>query len=400
MTAAVRIEASEWGELRYVTLARLMGLADADHALIKAARIRAWQTEHYTPEAPTYVVDPDIVESALGAGGAAALVRARLAAEHPDGLHILDSEGRVEWLWQRRQASAKGGEATARKARAGSKPAPAPQVSRSASFGDPRDNDRPAGPGHSQPEPGPVPGPKPSPLTLLPEEEDLSLSSAIPPSLSPAQQPATPAPDVLAMSPPAPVREDLARTQPTATPATRSPAPKLDKIVQPAPGEPSLDQLWTELEQARMRAAAARGVAIQLLVAHDVGRHDLAELLAEASRVGKRGELVAQIRHAIAAAEAESRVAPEPGKPDRLQWFTGAIFAPRNFRRLVAAPLPKRAGPLSAASAHDPAPPPKEVPAGERAGPEQFREARALLAHLTSNDDETPNPKPRKAKTA
>lgn len=181
MTAPVRIEASDWGELKYATLARLMGFADADHALVKVARIRAWQTEHYTPEAPTYVVDPDIVESALGTGGAAALVRAKLAEEHPDGLHILESEGRIEWLWQRRQASAKGGEATARKARAASKPAPAPQPSRPASVGEPPDNIRPSGPGPGQPEPEPGPGPKPSLLILLPEEE-LSPPRAIPPT--------------------------------------------------------------------------------------------------------------------------------------------------------------------------------------------------------------------------
>lgn len=209
------------------------------------------------------------------------------------------------------------------------------------------------------------------------QDQDRETSRAIPPTAVPVPEP-TPVP---AMSPPAPAREDIARTQPIADPATRP--------------EPTLDQLWTELEQARLRAAAVRGVAIQLLVAHDVGRHDLAEALVEAARVGRRPELVAQIRHAIGAAEAESRVAPEPGKPDRLQWFTGAIFSPRNFRRLVAAPLPKsRAGPRSAP--RDP-PPPREVPVGERAGPEHFAESRALLAALTSNPDDTPtDEKPRR----
>lgn len=142
-----------------------------------------------------------------------------------------------------------------------------------------------------------------------------------------------------AIPPSEPFRSEPSAPRSERPAARREPAP----IVQLPPGEPSLDQLWTELEQAREGAASARGVAIQLLVAHDVGRHDLAEMLAEAGRVGKRAELVAQVRHAIAAAEAESRVAPEPGKPDRLQWFTGAIFSPRNFRRLVAAPLKRSA---------------------------------------------------------
>lgn len=194
--------------------------------------------------------------------------------------------------------------------------------------------------------------------------------------MGPAGEPERIEPRVPAVSPPAPAREDIARTLPAR--------------------EPSLDQLWTELEQARERAAAARGVAIQLLVAHDTGRHDLAEALAEASRVGKRAELVAQVRHAIAAAEVESRVAPEAGKPDPLRWFTGAIFRPNNFRRLAATPLPKRAA--ARPVRRDP-PAPKDLPAEARAGPEQFREARALLASLTSNDDDTPDDTERKAAT-
>jgi hypothetical protein len=115
MTAPVRIDAAAWGDLRFATLARLCGLADAEHALIKCARIWSWQTEHYTPDQPTYVIDPEIVESVLGDGGAAAMVRARLAEEGPDGLRIRGAEGRIEWLWKSRNNSARGGEATKRK---------------------------------------------------------------------------------------------------------------------------------------------------------------------------------------------------------------------------------------------------------------------------------------------
>lgn len=115
MTAPVRIDAAAWGDLRFATLARLCGFADAEHALIKCAKIWAWQTEHYTDELPTYVVDPDIVESALGPGGAGHMVRARLADSGPDGLRIRGSEGRIEWLSKKRRASKCGGEATRRK---------------------------------------------------------------------------------------------------------------------------------------------------------------------------------------------------------------------------------------------------------------------------------------------
>lgn len=212
----------------------------------------------------------------------------------------------------------------------------------------------------------------------FPSRSELTLPGAIPPTAVPEPVPAAP----------------------------RVPEPKLDQIVHSAPGlahrpttrplderaraEPTLDQLWSELELARQRAAIAAGVTLGPLLAHDPGRHDLAELLAEAARVGRRAGLVAQVRHAIAVAEAEARA-----KPDQLQWLSGAIFAPRNFRRLAAAPLPKsRAGPRSAP--RDPSPPPKELPAGERAGPEQFAESRALLAALTSNPDDTPDEKPRR----
>lgn len=115
MTAPVRIEACAWGDLRFATLARLCGFADAEHALIKVSKIWSWQTEHYKPDAPTYVVDAEIIESALGELGAERMVRARLAEATPDGLRIKGSEGRIEWLFKSRRASAAGGEATKRK---------------------------------------------------------------------------------------------------------------------------------------------------------------------------------------------------------------------------------------------------------------------------------------------
>lgn len=115
MTAPVRIDAAAWGDLRFATLARLCGFADAEHALIKCAKIWSWQTEHYTEEQPTYVVDTDLVESALGPDGGDHLVRARLADPGPDGLRIRGSLGRIEWLWKTRIAGQRGGEATKRK---------------------------------------------------------------------------------------------------------------------------------------------------------------------------------------------------------------------------------------------------------------------------------------------
>lgn len=123
MTAPVRIEAKAWGDQRFATLARALGarvtpdlgLSLLEVGLMRCAKLWSWQTDNYSPDSPTYVVDLDTIESVLGDGGAAALVRAKLATETPDGYRIHGSVDRVEWLWKRQQASANGGEATKRK---------------------------------------------------------------------------------------------------------------------------------------------------------------------------------------------------------------------------------------------------------------------------------------------
>ena len=162
MTAPVRIDASAWGDLRFATLARLCGFADADHALIKCAKIWSWQTEHYTDDRPTYVVEIDLVESALGPGAADHLVRARLAEEGPSGLRIRGSSGRIEWLWKKRLASRSGGEATKRKH---------------------ADKEGPTGPPMAQPSARPETRPNPGPLTPdlapVPEISDTHAPRAI-----------------------------------------------------------------------------------------------------------------------------------------------------------------------------------------------------------------------------
>lgn len=205
MTAAVRIEASDWGDFKYATLARIMGFADADHALVKVAKLRAWQTDHYTPEQPTYVVDLDTIESALGPGGAAAMVRAKLAEETPEGFLIHSAVGRVEWLWKTRQKSRAGGDATRRKHRDKTGPVGPPTgqpagldenplqvaVIESATLEFERDCSEdykigPTGPPEARPAGPPQAGPQAGPLTLiLLPEEDLSLPRAIPPSAEP-----------------------------------------------------------------------------------------------------------------------------------------------------------------------------------------------------------------------
>jgi len=108
--ASVRIASKARNDPRFVIVAALLGYADADHAIMKVSRIWDYQTETYTPERPTYVVDPVIVDALLGVvGGCAVLVKAGLAEEVPAGLRIRGSEGQIEWLWNKRNAGRKGG---------------------------------------------------------------------------------------------------------------------------------------------------------------------------------------------------------------------------------------------------------------------------------------------------
>lgn len=115
--AAVRLEADSFADDRFPHLARLLGFpgGDGDFALIKVSRIWSWQTMNYTPEAPCFVVPLKVIERHLGEGGAAALVRADLAEEHPDGLRMRgSSHERTGWLYRAREKGKRGGEESGR----------------------------------------------------------------------------------------------------------------------------------------------------------------------------------------------------------------------------------------------------------------------------------------------
>lgn len=115
-SARVNIEPQAWGDIRFGVLARLCGLTDHDHALAKCARLWGWQTEHYTPQRPTYVVDGLLIESIFARSDAPAmLVRAQLAEAVPEGFRIRGSIGRIEWLFHTRAHGRAGSEAAKRK---------------------------------------------------------------------------------------------------------------------------------------------------------------------------------------------------------------------------------------------------------------------------------------------
>lgn len=306
MSAPVRIEARAWTDIRFATLARLLGLADSDHALIKVARLWSWQTEHFTPDSPTYEVDADTIESVLGSDGPAALVRAKLADRTTTGYRLRGTEGQIEWcdtLTSKRQHA---GQARANGAKRDSRGRLLPRES-----GVP-DYDSPApipaqGPASTSTPPAQSSAPDPAPS---PEDQKLSLPR------DPAVPPPEPTP-VPAVSPPAPEREDIARTQPAEKPATA-----------PASGV-SLETLWSEFEAERQRVAKALRIELLPLAAHDRGRHDLAQALSAARLAGERDLEVKRIRRAIASAGGEAE-----GGQDT-QWLTGGVFTQDNLRRLA-----------------------------------------------------------------
>jgi hypothetical protein len=186
VSAPVRIEARAWSDLRFATLARLLGLADADHALIKVARLWSWQTEHFAPDAPTYEVDADTIESVLGPGGPAALVRAKLADETLTGYRIKGTEGQIEWCDNLSSKRQQAGRARAEGARRDAKGRLLPHYS-----GEQEDNYPAHGPANhqhassAQPARSSAPSPSPAPSP----EEDLEAGS---PDAEPADPPAAP----------------------------------------------------------------------------------------------------------------------------------------------------------------------------------------------------------------
>jgi hypothetical protein len=105
MSASVRIEDEAFADERYDDLAHFAGLADADHARGKMARI--WR--QCTIEG-THTIENHLVLRILGEGGIEALIRARLAERISEThVRIRGTRGRIEWLKRLRQNGQKGG---------------------------------------------------------------------------------------------------------------------------------------------------------------------------------------------------------------------------------------------------------------------------------------------------
>lgn len=85
-------------------LARKAGLADADHARGKMARL--WRT--CTIE-QRHILSLEEVELVLGDRGPSALIASRLGEEARGGIRICGTKGRIEWLGKLKENGKKGG---------------------------------------------------------------------------------------------------------------------------------------------------------------------------------------------------------------------------------------------------------------------------------------------------
>ena len=175
MAASVRIEDEAFSDERYGVLAALCGLADADHARGKMARLWRQCTAQRT-----YVLPIDLVCSVLGENGADCIVKASLGELVEGGIRIRGTKGRIEWLAKLRNNARKGGKAKAAKRQDGGKqeaakslppafpPAPAPAP---AQISEEREADRSApAPLQLVPESAPEPKRRRSPETALPPD--------------------------------------------------------------------------------------------------------------------------------------------------------------------------------------------------------------------------------------
>lgn len=148
-----------------------------------------------------------------------------------------------------------------------------------------------------------------------------------------------------------PIRSVPSRPEipPARDPAVPSPAPPKAPIAdhqsKPGPDERRAvrDEIRAELEAKRAEVARKLGTAVKPLLAFDQGIDtDLQGQISLATTWPALDLIATQASHAIAMAAAETASGEKS-----LEWFTGAIFSPKNFRRLASKTATSRAGPSS-----------------------------------------------------
>lgn len=311
MGAPVRIEARAWTDIRFAKLARYLGLTDPDFALIKVARLWSWQTEHYTQDSPTYCVSQDDIEAVLGDGGAAALVRAGLATETPEGYRIHGTEGQIEWCDDLTSKRQRAGKARAESARRG-------QNGRLLSK---QDYSEPAHAGCAGPAPTSTPPAQSSAPSPSPKIEDLSPACAPGAGLpggaeghgagaeSAQSQAVGSTSGFEADSSP-----DRATGSKTALACPRMPGEQADLAERRA----AQNAVWRELVRERNSVISERGLQVPPLAAvGDPAERDLAALYREQTRTAAEREALTQrLLHRIRVAGAEAR------RDGDVQWFS------------------------------------------------------------------------------
>ena len=112
--AAIRVEACTADDIRFSVLAKLGGLADADHALGKMVRL--WRA---CTNRQTYVLEELIVAEVVPVD---ALVASGLGERVDGGIRIRGTKKRIEWLAKVRKGAVKGGAVNRARIRASREP--------------------------------------------------------------------------------------------------------------------------------------------------------------------------------------------------------------------------------------------------------------------------------------
>lgn len=268
----------------------------------------------------------DIDALAERPGFAAAMLEVDLAADSEGGMYVRGVAARIDFLLI--QDAKRDKARHARLAAAGVSLPPGPSPGKRASSLPPGPSPGTSQAGDLDP-PDMSPGNIPGRGSYSPDlDPDLDLDQKM---IPPARDPAVP-------SPAPPPQQQLA------PPEAQIP----ERPCQPGPEDRrrARADLRTELELARTHVAAKLGETVNPLLAFDQGIDaDLQGQLALATTWQAFDLVTTQARHAIAMAAAETASGEKS-----LEWFTGAIFQPKNFRRLAAKTATSRAGPRSSAA--------------------------------------------------
>jgi hypothetical protein len=335
-TLDVEFEAVSDADGRFAHLARLLGLADADHARGKVEHLWMACTTRGEAELPQWLVDQH-----LGPGGAAALVEAELGRwgrgrgdSTTRRVYVAGAKKRCLWMRKNQEQAAKGGKARADNAsRVAGKFAPADTSPENAPAGEGLQNRVSEPPafettlGDQTPKQAttklantsPLPSPSPSPS---PEDQISPSARVIPPSTEPTPAPAPrPAPSWGLQSP-----EEIAKA----------------RLI----GDLAL-ATWKRVSDARMdRARALKLEGVIALPAIHPGKQPTAfDELRE--RIREEGDAAAVVCDHVVKALVEQAAADST--PKSLEWLSEKAFLEGSWRTARAAVLKAKRKPPAAA---------------------------------------------------